>query len=147
MYVCLSHCSFKMILLFVSRWNRAIFYRHLSKWHSTKRCSSIFDLGPLTHKIYSAKLALWVIESVEVYMDVCHGTVGLSVHTKTCMWVGPNLDAMAMTFGLGAESSRLPACALLQLNSLDFILFLCILFMAQNDLLCAVKKLLTYLLG
>jgi len=25
-------------------------------WHSTKRCSSIFDLGPLTPKIYSRNL-------------------------------------------------------------------------------------------
>jgi len=32
-----------------------IFGRHLSMWHSTKRCSSIFDLGPLAPKIYSPK--------------------------------------------------------------------------------------------
>ena len=32
------------------------FGHHLSMWHSTKRCSSIFDLGPLTPKIYSPKL-------------------------------------------------------------------------------------------
>jgi len=76
---------------------------------TTKRCSSIFDLGPLTPKIYSPKLALWVIESVIVYMDVCHGSVGHSVDTKTCMWVGPTLVATATTFGLGAESSRLLA--------------------------------------
>ena len=36
--------------------------------------------------------------------------LGQSVHTKTCMWVGPPLVAMATTFGLRAESSRLPAC-------------------------------------
>jgi len=79
-------------------------------WHSTKRCSSIFDLGPITPKIYFPKLALWVIESVivSVWTCVCHGSVGQSVHTKTCMWVGPTL--VATTFGLGAESSRLPAC-------------------------------------
>jgi len=29
--------------------------RQLSMWHSTKRRSSIFDLGPLTPKIYSPK--------------------------------------------------------------------------------------------
>jgi len=73
-------------------------------WHSTKRCSSIFDLGPLTPKIYSPKLTLWVIESVIVYMDVRHGSVGQSVHTKTCMWVGTTLVAMATTFGRGEES-------------------------------------------
>ena len=43
---------------FVSRRNRAIFGRHFSMWHSTKRCSSIFDLGPLTPKIDSPKFAL-----------------------------------------------------------------------------------------
>ena len=43
-------------------------------------------------------------------MEVCHGSVGQSVHTKNYMWVGPTLVAMATTFGLGAESSRLPAC-------------------------------------
>jgi len=31
------------------------FGRQFSMWHSTKRCSSIFDLGPLTPKIYSPK--------------------------------------------------------------------------------------------
>jgi len=40
---------------FVSRWNRAIFGRRFSMWRSTKRCSSIFDLGPLTPKIYFQK--------------------------------------------------------------------------------------------
>jgi len=34
------------------------FGRQFSMWHSTKRCSSIFDLGPLTPKIYSPKFAL-----------------------------------------------------------------------------------------
>jgi len=34
------------------------FGRHFSMWHSTKRCSSIFDLVPLTPKIYSPKFAL-----------------------------------------------------------------------------------------
>ena len=51
----LSRCSFKLILLFVSRRNRAIFSRLFSMWHSTKRCSYNFDLGPLTPKIYSPK--------------------------------------------------------------------------------------------
>jgi len=32
--------------------------RQFSMWHSTKRCSSIFDLGPLMPKIYSPKFAL-----------------------------------------------------------------------------------------
>jgi len=45
-----SNCFF-----FVSRWNRAIFSRQFSMWHSKKRCSSIFDLDPLTPIIYSPK--------------------------------------------------------------------------------------------
>jgi len=44
-----------------------------------------------------------------------------SVHTKTCMWVGPTLIAMATTFGLGAESSRLPACVYVMSVSLGFV--------------------------
>jgi len=35
-------------------------------------------------------------------MDVCDGSVGQSVHIKTCMWVGPTLVAIATTFGLVA---------------------------------------------
>jgi len=95
--VCLSvcHAPSNCFFFFVSQWNQAIFGRFFSMWHSTKRCSSIFDLCPLTPKIYSPKLTLWVIESVIVYMDVCHGSVGQSVHTKTCMWVAPTLVAMA----------------------------------------------------
>ena len=61
--VCLSVCPFvchaapsNRFFFFVYRWNRAIFGRHLSMWHSRKRCSLIFDLGPLTPKIYSPKL-------------------------------------------------------------------------------------------
>jgi len=48
-------------------------------WHSAKR-SSIFDLDPLMPKIYSPKLALWVIESVIVYMDVCQQRRAICVH-------------------------------------------------------------------
>ena len=51
--VCLSVCHAapsNRFFFFVARWNRAIFGRHISVWHSKKRCSSIFDLGPLTPK-------------------------------------------------------------------------------------------------
>jgi len=33
----------------------SFFGRQFSMWHSTKRYSSIFDLGPLNPKIYSPK--------------------------------------------------------------------------------------------
>ena len=56
MSLCLSVCHTPSNCFFyVSRWNRAIFGHQFSMWHSTKRCSSIFDLGPLTPKIYSTK--------------------------------------------------------------------------------------------
>ena len=60
MYVCMYVVTDKLQIdsFFVSRRNRAIFGRHLSMWHSTKRCSSISDLGPLTPKIYSPKFAI-----------------------------------------------------------------------------------------
>jgi len=53
----LSRTNFRLILLFVSRWNWAIFCRQVSMCPSTKRCSSIFDLRPITPKIYSQKFA------------------------------------------------------------------------------------------
>ena len=37
---------------------KPFFGRHLSMWHSTKRCSSVFALGPLMPKIYSPKFAI-----------------------------------------------------------------------------------------
>ena len=75
MYVSPSVCHrapANRFLFFVSQWNRAIFGPCV--WHSTKRCSSIFDLGPLTPKIYSPKFALWVIEPVDsrsLWVMVC----------------------------------------------------------------------------
>jgi len=43
------------------------FGRQFSMWHTTKRCSSIFDLGPLTPKIYCQKLFLHKI----AYKSAC----------------------------------------------------------------------------
>jgi len=47
----ISNCFFFL----VCRWNRAIFWPLVLREPSTKHCSSIFDLGPLTPKIDSAK--------------------------------------------------------------------------------------------
>jgi len=59
--VCLSLClsrSFKLLLLFCFLMKSSHFWLcHLSMCPSTKPCSSIFDLGPLTPKIYSPKFA------------------------------------------------------------------------------------------
>jgi len=55
------------------------FGRQFSMWHYTKRCSSIFDLGPVTPKINSPKFCTkspisrlaWQIDHVMVMS--CHG--------------------------------------------------------------------------
>jgi len=53
--VCMSvTANFKSLLLFCfSTESSHFFARQFSMWHSTKLFSSIFDLGPLTTKIYS----------------------------------------------------------------------------------------------
>ena len=68
------------------------FGRHLSMWHSTKRCPSIFNLGPLTPKIYSGDV--WAYQGV--FGDGRFNGTMQNV-------VGPTLVAMATKFGLGAE--------------------------------------------
>jgi len=51
-----SACIFKLILLFLFLDGIEPFFgRQFSMWHSTKLYSSILDLGPLTHIIYSPK--------------------------------------------------------------------------------------------
>jgi len=54
--VCLSHSFILASFLFLNG-IEPFFGRHFSMWRSTKRCSSIFDLGPLMPKIYSPKFA------------------------------------------------------------------------------------------
>jgi len=58
--VCLwiCHTPSNCFFFFVSLWNRAILGRQFSMTPSTKHCSSIFDLGPLTPKIDSPKFGL-----------------------------------------------------------------------------------------
>jgi len=55
--LCLSVTNFKLLLLLFLDLIETFFGRQFSMTHSTKRCSSIFDLGPLTPKIYSPKFA------------------------------------------------------------------------------------------
>jgi len=55
------------------------FGRHLSIWHSTKRCSSFFDLGPLSPKIYSPKL-----RAITLHYHVA--TRGHAVGTAALPW-------------------------------------------------------------
>ena len=114
-FVCLSGClsvchtPSNRFFFFVSRWNPAIFGHHFSVWHSTERCSSIFDLGPLTPKLYSPKFGtkshisrlVWQID--RRCFGPTRGFRGWPIqwnHAKCC---GPILVAMTTKFGLGAE--------------------------------------------
>jgi len=100
LYVCLSRCSFKSILLFCfSMESNHFFGCHLFMWHSTKRCSSIFDLGPLTPKIYSPKFACWSLSQ--------SSSISMSHWDSHSLWV---TVFASTTFELDAESSCLPAC-------------------------------------
>ena len=57
MSVCLSHkLHIASSFLFLDG-IEPFFGRQFSMWHSTKRCSQIFDIGSLTLKIYSPKFA------------------------------------------------------------------------------------------
>jgi len=110
--VCLSLCSFKSILFFVSRWNRAIFGRQFSVWHSTKLFSSIFDLGPLTPKSLLPKICMSVTESVIVCASTTFGPwpspvayrlVVLSSYSNT----SPSIFLYALDFrGLSSHQIR-----------------------------------------
>jgi len=92
MYVC--HAPSHRFFFFVSRWNRAIFGSRFSMWRSTKRCSSIFDLGPITPKIYSPKFGtkspisplVWQIDRICWYLP--GGFQGWPIqwnHAKCCV--------------------------------------------------------------
>jgi len=102
----LSNCFFH----FVPRWNQAIFGRQFSMWHFTKRCSWIFDLGPLTPKIYSPKFAqnckslsrlVWQID--RRYLGLLGVFRGWPFNGTMQNVVEPTLVAMATKFGLGEE--------------------------------------------
>jgi len=53
LYVC--HAPSNQFFFCFSMESSHFFGHQFSMWHSTKRCSSIFALGPLTPKIYSPK--------------------------------------------------------------------------------------------
>jgi len=109
--VCLSvcHTPSNCFFFFCFSWNRAIFGRQFSMWHSTKLFSMIFDLGPLTPKIYSPKFAqnrqksACMADRPEMFGPT-RGFSGMADSTEPCkmLW-GPTLVAMTTKFGLGAE--------------------------------------------
>jgi len=67
------------LLLFCSRWNRAIWPSVLhDKNYNTVFFSTVFDLGPLTPKIYSPKFSSvghWVSHSLWPWVIVCGSTI------------------------------------------------------------------------
>ena len=81
------------------------FFGHqFSMWQSTKLFSSIFDLGPLTPKIYSPKLYR------PLFADAA--TEQIRTHRPLLPWrTSVTAVAMATKSGLGADL-RLPACLL-----------------------------------
>jgi len=91
----LSRTNFKSILLFCFSMESSHFLTP-----STKRCSSIFDLGPLTPKIYSPKLF-----AMTLYYHVA--TPGRALGSSAPAWEksaihwtsGPTIVATATTFG------------------------------------------------
>ena len=92
----ITNCFF-----FVFRWNRAIFWPLVLRDPSTKRCSSIFDLGPLTPKIDSPKFGkkspitrlVWQIERrcLRLIGGFRDGRFNGTIQN----FVGPTLVAMA----------------------------------------------------
>jgi len=76
-----------------------------SPWPPTKRCSSIFDLGSLTPKIY--KKIAFNSACMADRPDIFAPTRGFSGMADSMepykMLRGPTIVAMATTFGLGAE--------------------------------------------
>jgi len=103
-----------------------------SMWHSTKRCSSIFDLGSRTPKIYSSKFGtklpisrlLWQID--RRCLGLLGGFRGWPIqwnHTKCC---GADACCHGNGIWLGAESNRLPAChVFLFVSVVNVSIFLC----------------------
>ena len=85
------------------------FGRHFSMCSSTKHCSSIFDLGPLTPKIYSPKICTKSLITRLVWQidQRCLGLPGVSGNGRfngtMQNVVRPTLVEMATKFGLGAE--------------------------------------------
>ena len=115
--VCMSVCpSVTNITSSFLFWNRAVLWPRVLHDENYKRCSSIFDLGPLTPKIYSPKFGTKSPESRLVWqiyrrcLDLPGGFRGWPIQWNHAKWCGPTLVAKATKFGLGVESSRLPVC-------------------------------------
>ena len=80
------------------------FGRQFSMWYSTKLFSSIFDLGPLTPKIYSPKFYRLLLNGAAIEQTGMHTCVMAATGNRctqrlACgpLW-GPIFIAMATTF-------------------------------------------------
>jgi len=99
----------------VSRWNQTIFGRQFSMIPSTKRCSSIFDLGPLTPKIYSQNFGSKNSNSFFLFFDRIKPLFGhqfsMTPSTKHCSSIfdlGPLTPKIySPIFGLKSPITRL----------------------------------------
>jgi len=87
--------------------------RRFSMSHSTKRCSSIFDLGLLTPKIYSPKfgtkspISRFVQQTDRRCLGLLGGFRGWPIHRNHTKCCGPTLVAMATKFGQFLNKSRI----------------------------------------
>ena len=105
-----SVTNFKLLLLFCFSMELSQFLPRVLHDPSTKRCSSIFDLGPLTPKIYSPKLLAITLKfggcNFVTSLTTCkifapNGVLQSGRFNGTMQNVaGPTLVAMAMKFGL-----------------------------------------------
>jgi len=94
LFVC--HTPSNCFFFFVSRWNRAIFGRQLSVCHSTTLFSAIFDLGPLTPKIYSQNLQLHKI----AYNSACSADrPEMFGPTRGFSWMTDSMEPCKMLWG------------------------------------------------
>ena len=116
--------SQKSILLFcLSMESSHFFGRQFSMWHSTKRCSSIFELGPLTPKIYAQNLHFHKItyysacmtDTPEMFSPRGFSGMADSMEPRKMLWGRPllpwqrNLGKFWLFFDkIGHESSCMP---------------------------------------
>jgi len=105
MCICMSRCSFKSLLLFCFSMESSHFLAASSTCGTLQNCfSSIFDLGPLTPKIYSPKfgtksqVSLYGRYTYRRCLGLLGGFRGWPIQWNHKKFVGPTLVVMAMKF-------------------------------------------------
>ena len=98
------------------------FGRHFSMWHSTKRCSLIFDLGPVTPKIYSPKLLAIMLHYHVATRGCTVGMAALPAESRQSTELrGRPLLPWQRNLAYAWRSRRLPACFVNSLDQLSVI--------------------------